>query len=113
MNCITFKKEIRDYFDDALENEELDDFLQHFKTCPSCAEELEINFIAEEGLKILDTESSNFDLSGAFETNTHKNFLKLKFRKNMIRLSYIADSVLIWVMFAVIFAFFKTIITQV
>lgn len=100
MDCITFQKDIKRYLDGELNDQELCDFLQHFNSCSSCADELEINYIAEEGVKILDTKGTDYDLSSAFKKETLANFSRLKFRKIMIRAHFIADTLVFWVVAA-------------
>ena len=60
MDCITFNKDIIAYLDGELGDEELNDFLHHLKTCEACAEELEINYIVREGVKLLNRKNSSY-----------------------------------------------------
>ena len=73
MDCITFNKDIVAYLDGELDDTELNDFLMHLETCKSCAEELEINYIVREGVKILDRKNSSYDLLSAFKNNRDGN----------------------------------------
>ena len=50
MDCITFNKEIDAFLNDRLDDEQLNAFLNHLKTCDSCCEELEINYIVHEAV---------------------------------------------------------------
>lgn len=111
MDCITFQKDIKRYLNGELNDQELSDFLQHFSSCSLCAEELEINYIAEEGVKILDTEGTDYDLSSAFKKDILCNFSRLKLRKNLIRASFIADTLLIWAVAVAIFVYMRVMVT--
>lgn len=107
MDCITFQKNIKAYLEDELNDQELCDFLQHLRTCPSCADELEINYIAWEGIKILDTDGTDYDLSGAFKKIILKSFSRFKFRKKMTYAAYIVDTLLIWFVAASVFVYLR------
>lgn len=107
MDCITFGKQIKNYLAGELDDETLRDFLLHFKSCKACSEELEINYIAEEGVKILDDERAKLDLSEAFKNNTRKNLLRLRFRKKMLSATFVADTLLFWALLASIFVYVR------
>ncbi len=107
MDCITFNKDIVAYLDGELEDAELNDFLKHLEECRSCAEELEINYIVREGVKILDRKNSSYDLSTAFKTNKLKNERYIKFKKLMIRAAYVIQTMAFWAVSAAAFVFFR------
>lgn len=109
MDCITFGKQIKNYLAGQLDDETLNEFLLHFRTCRSCAEDLEINYIAEEGLKILDDERVKLDLSEAFRNDTQLNLRKLKIRNRLLRAAFVADTLLIWVVLASIVVYMRII----
>ncbi len=107
MDCITFIKDIDDYLDGRMEDEELNDFLNHLETCKSCAEELEINFIVREGVRILDRKNVSYDLSSAFGKNLRENSDHIRFRKIYMRLAYCMTSIAFWALLASVFVYFR------
>lgn len=107
MDCITFNKDIIAYLDGELSDEELNDFLHHLEGCRSCAEELEINYIVREGVKLLDRKNSSYDLSSAFRQNTKENTNYIKNKKILIRAAYAVGTVAFWALLASVFIFFR------
>lgn len=45
MNCQEFDKHIQAFIDKKIEYAKLDDFIEHYRYCKECHEELEINFL--------------------------------------------------------------------
>lgn len=107
MDCITFNKDIIAYLDGELGDEELNDFLHHLKTCEACAEELEINYIVREGVKLLDRKNSSYDLSSAFRQNTREDTVYIKRKKILIRAAYAVGTVAFWALLASMCIFFR------
>ena len=107
MDCITFNKDIVAYLDGELDDTELNDFLMHLETCKSCAEELEINYIVREGVKILDRKNLSYDLLSAFKNNKLKNVSYIKFKKIMIRSVYVVQTAVFWTVLASIIVFLR------
>lgn len=56
MTCRTFESRIPAYIAGQLEIEEMQDFLDHAKTCGECYEELEITYSVMQGIRQLDSE---------------------------------------------------------
>lgn len=61
MDCRETEQLIQKYINRELEAKKLADFVQHIEECGSCREELEINFLVQEGLLRLESGQS-FDL---------------------------------------------------
>ena len=54
MDCKQIQNMIIPYIRNELNNNDIEDFLEHIQTCKTCREELEIYYIIEHGLiKIL------------------------------------------------------------
>ena len=51
MTCMEAEKMVVPYMKDELSPTELEDFLDHIKTCENCREELEIHYMVDVGLK--------------------------------------------------------------
>lgn len=105
MDCLTFRKNINAYLEDRLSDEELNIFLQHLESCESCREELEINFIVNEGISILDEGDQDYNLSQAYERSLKRRQRYIRSISVLRILSYAADTLAFWgvVFCAVIF----------
>jgi len=58
------EKMVIPYINDKLSLVELEDFIDHIKTCEKCREELEIHYMVDVGLKKLDDENATYDIVG-------------------------------------------------
>ena len=82
MDCATFTACIPAFLEDSLDDDMLDAFLAHRRSCSACAEELSIRVLIDRGLAKLDT-GENFHLrnelngieKNAREAKAHRLFL--------------------------------------
>ena len=110
MDCVEFDKKINPYLHDELSDEELNEFLLHLASCPKCSEELEINYIVNEGIRRLDREKADYNLSLAYTKSTENSRRYLARRKGTIRLSYIIGTLTFWCMLMVVFVYLRILI---
>ena len=61
MTCMEAEKMVIPYINDQLSVTELEDFIEHIKTC---REELEIHYMVDVGLKKLDEADGTYDIVG-------------------------------------------------
>ena len=54
MDCRTAESMVTRFIDHSLSVNELEEFLDHIETCPSCYDELETYFIVHEAMQQLD-----------------------------------------------------------
>ena len=59
MDCRTAESMVNRYIDHTLKVDELEEFLDHVESCPSCSEELETYFIVHEVTQQLDDQAEN------------------------------------------------------
>lgn len=64
MTCMEAEKLVIPYINDRLSGCQLEDFVEHIKTCENCREELEIHYMVDVGLKKLDQGEGTFDILG-------------------------------------------------
>lgn len=64
MTCMEAEKMVIPYINDELSVTELEDFMEHIKTCENCREELEIHYMVDVGLKKLDEADGTYDIVG-------------------------------------------------
>lgn len=65
MECREFEKNIPSFLKKNMDYVTMEDFQAHMNTCPSCKEELSIQFLVTEGMKHLE-KGDNFDLDSEF-----------------------------------------------
>ncbi len=85
MNCKEFEKLIPGYVHKKLDFVTTKRFAEHLKVCPNCKEELNIQFLVNEGLNRLE-DGNAFDLQNEMKelvkeadkkVKRHENFLKM------------------------------------
>lgn len=64
MTCIEAEKLVIPYIEDKLSLPELEEFMEHIRTCEKCREELEIYYMVDVGLKKLDEDGGTYDIAG-------------------------------------------------
>lgn len=86
MTCKEAERLVIPYINGQLTDEELEEFLEHTKSCADCMEELEIYFTIEAGIMQLDSETGNYNIKGALEAALEQSRQRLQ----LIRLIKIA-----------------------
>ncbi|MCD8221931.1 MAG: zf-HC2 domain-containing protein [Clostridiales bacterium] len=84
LTCKEAEKMVMPYIEDKLSDADEEAFLRHIHTCPECREELEIYYTVSLGLKQLDNQSDEYDITGALEESLDHSWLRVrgvKFRK--------------------------------
>ena len=110
MDCIQFNKDIKTFIDGELFDAELNDFLNHEKTCESCAEELEVNYIVQEGMRRLDDRKASLDLASAYKDNISANRQYMRSRKRLIAVSNVFRTLSFWTLVGTAFVFLRILI---
>ncbi len=109
MDCITFNKDIDAFIKGTLNDEELNSFLEHLNGCRSCGEELEVNFIVQEGMKRMNDRSASLNLASAYRHELTNEREYIASRKRLIVLSDIFRTLLFWTLLAVSFVFLRVV----
>lgn len=74
MECSTAESMVNRYIDRSLNEEELEEFLEHVTSCSSCYDELETYFIVHEAIQQLDDEGESImDLQHLLEQDLKKS----------------------------------------
>lgn len=96
MTCDRAQKLITPFINDELDNEELEDFINHVNTCSECYEELEVYYTLLTAMKQLDDEERISDdfklqlstkLERAEEKIIHERFSRYRKRSILILLA--------------------------
>lgn len=69
MTCKEGESLVIPYIHHELSDEKLKDFIEHVESCENCKEELEIYYTVEAGIRQLDTDTGNYNIKGAMETD--------------------------------------------
>ena len=67
MNCSDFKKEMNRFIENTMDDEIIEDFIEHFKECPQCNEELEIYYMINKTFNDKANSSSSYGMSNSFD----------------------------------------------
>lgn len=70
MNCMEVQRLMMPFIDNKLSIEQLEEFMEHIKSCPDCMEELEVHYILLTGMRRLDADKEIAD-------NFHEDFIEL------------------------------------
>ena len=78
MTCMEAEKMVIPYINDQLSVTELEDFIEHIKTCENCREELEIHYMVDVGLKKLDEADGTYDIVGDLKRKVAESYRSLR-----------------------------------
>ena len=67
MNCSDFKKEMNNFISDTIEVDTAKEFIEHFKECPACNEELEIYYMINKTFNDTHTKSESTGMSNSYD----------------------------------------------
>ncbi len=82
MKCEQALRMVMPYIENHLQPKELEEFIAHVKTCPSCYDELETYFIVDEAIRYLDDEKSEaYNITEMLKKDMHRKEQWLKRRK--------------------------------
>jgi len=86
MNCQEFDKHIQAFIDKKIEYARLDDFIEHYRHCKDCHEELEINFLLAYVLG--EDDKPMFNLSKELDRHIQEEIIKKEkyYKKTFFRI---------------------------
>ncbi len=84
MNCKEFEKMIPDYIQKKMDFVTTKHFTEHLKSCPACKEELNIQFLVNEGLNSLE-DGDVFDLQSQMSDLMKESDKKIRFHENFLK----------------------------
>lgn len=76
MNCQEFDKHMKPFIEKTIDCACLDSFLEHYKSCPECREELEIKFLMAYLMK--DQNETSFHLAHALNRHIEEEIRRKK-----------------------------------
>lgn len=106
MDCKEYEKLIPDYIEQRMDFQELKVFDEHTRSCQSCREELEIQFLVSAGMARLE-EGDSFDLQRELKDRMDTAVRELHFHERMLKFGFsleilIAAAILVAVIWMVL-----------
>ena len=87
LNCKEFEKKIPDFTKDHLDDNDLQSFLAHYRTCSACREELSIRMLVFEGLPRLES-GKTFHLQQEMDRLVKEESAHLIRRRRLEKMAY-------------------------
>ena len=107
MNCTKFLSLIDDFIYDKIEySDDLEEFIEHAKTCNNCREELELYYTIHRGLGDIDSPSDNDDGNFANELESIITFYEEIFEKQLFMKKAGKISIIVLTILIVYYIFF-------
>lgn len=94
MTCKEFENIIPDYMQKKLDFMMEKQFIEHLHACPTCKEELNIQFLVEEGLARLE-DGSAFDLQKEIKGLLQESEKKIKVNEKAVKIGKIIEIIII------------------
>jgi len=93
MICKEFEKNISDYMQKKLDFNTEKLFVEHLHACPTCKEELNIQFLVEEGLVRLE-DGRAFDLQKEIKELLKESDKKIRVHENAVKIGKIVEIII-------------------
>lgn len=107
MNCLQAQSKITAFIADSLDDDELNEFIQHIQSCPNCKEELEVYYTLIIGMRQLDhNESLSSNFSQELEDKLINNMERIRSKKRLVMQTKVGTCVLLLLICT--FTLFKT-----
>ena len=89
MNCNEFKKQINSFIDNTIDDDNIEAFINHYKSCKDCNEELEIYYMVNKTFN-QDFEDNTFSVPDSYDFKKRLNS-KVAYYEEMIYKRYKRD----------------------
>lgn len=73
MNCNEFKKEMNNFIYNTMDEDIIEDFINHYKNCPSCNEELEIYYMVNKTFNNDEASGDTVSIANSFDFKKRLN----------------------------------------
>lgn len=103
MTCKEFEKIIPEYMQKKLDFMIEKQFVEHLHACPACKEELNIQFLVEEGLVRLE-DGGAFDLQKEMRELLRESEKKVRVHEKAIRIGKVVEILIMLAVLAAVFA---------
>ncbi len=92
LTCREAEKMVMPFINHEMDEKQMEMFLHHIRSCPSCHEELEIYYTVSLGLRQLDDGSGVYDIAGALEDSLDAAWLWVRAVRLRRVVCYAADT---------------------
>lgn len=90
MNCSEFKKEMNNFIDNTIDDDMIEDFIAHYKSCKSCNEELEIYYMVNKTFNMKSDDGHTVSMPDSYDFKKRLNS-KIAYYEDKIYNRYKAD----------------------
>ena len=94
MTCQEAERLVMPYIQGDLEDDQLEEFLEHIENCENCQEELEIYFTVDYGIRQLDSDADNYNIKGEMEERLEESRQHVQ-RRRLFKIAKYADNTLV------------------
>ncbi len=90
MNCNEFKKEMNNFINNTIDDDNIESFIQHYKVCKECNEELEIYYMINKTFNQSFDEINTVSLPDSYDFKKRLNH-KVEYYEDLIYKRYRMD----------------------
>lgn len=95
MTCKEAENLVIPYIHHELDDEVMEEFLEHIESCENCKEELEIYYTVEAGIRQLDKDTGNYNIKGDMEADIQASRQRLYNNRLLDIGRYAADTLIV------------------
>ncbi len=95
MNCQEAERLVTSYIHGELDEETLEEFLEHIGICENCQEELEIYFTVDSGIRQLDSDADNYNIKGELDELLAQSRQHVRRRRMFQAVRYSVDTLMV------------------
>lgn len=95
MLCKDAERLVIPYIRHELDDEVVEEFLEHVDSCENCKEELEIYYTVEAGIRQLDSDAEHYNIKGDMEANIQSSKQRLYNLRLLKICRYAVDTLMI------------------
>ncbi len=104
MTCKEAEALVLPYIHHEIEDDKIEEFLEHVEQCEGCKEELEIYYTVEAGIRQLDADTDDYNIKGDMENDLQEARQRI-YTRRLLSIARYASDTLIFVSVFVMFLF--------
>ncbi len=90
------------YIHHEIEEEKMEEFLEHVEQCEDCREELEIYYTVEAGIRQLDEDTDDYNIKGDMENDQQASRQLIYTRRLLSIARYASDTLIVLCVFVML-----------
>ena len=95
MNCQEAERLVTSYIHGELDEDTLEEFLEHIETCENCQEELEIYFTGDSCIRQWDSDADNYNIKGELDELLEASKQHVRHRRMLQAVRYSVDTLMV------------------